>query len=217
MEFQAVIFDLDGTLLDTLQDLADATNGALQHYGFPAHSTETYKNYIGEGREKLAELALPVESRNIENIQKIVNMIDRLYSENWAIHSRPYDGIPELLDELTRRKIKTAVLSNKSHYFTNLMVARLLSKWQFDIVLGASPVTPKKPDPSGVLHILSDIKVQPGQAILLGDSDIDMKTALAANLYPVGALWGFRTAHELLTGGAKLLVKSPGELLKLFG
>ncbi len=216
MKFKAVIFDLDGTLLNTLQDLADATNDALKHYGFPPHPTDAYKYYIGEGREKLADLALPVDQRNPENIQKVVKMIDRLYSANWAVNSRPYDGILELLDGLTAQKIKKAVLSNKSHYFTDTMVKVLLSKWSFDIVLGVSDVTPKKPDPTGALHIIKDLRIAPEETIYLGDTDIDMKTAVAAGMYPVGALWGFRTPDELKAGGAKLLIKHPQEMLGLF-
>jgi len=216
MKIKAVIFDLDGTLLDTLQDLADATNNALKHYGFPQHPTDAYKYYIGEGREKLADLALPVEQRKPENIQKVVKMIDRLYLNNWAVNSRPYYGIPKLLDELTAQQIKKAVLSNKSLYFTDVMVKVLLSKWSFDIVLGVSDVTPKKPDPAGALHIIRDLRVSPEETIYLGDTDIDMETAITAGIYPVGALWGFRTADELKAGGAKLLIKHPQELLELF-
>lgn len=213
MKYQAVIFDLDGTLLDTLQDLADATNCALETMGFPPHSTETYKYFIGEGREKLAELALPTERRNQDIIDTLVNLIDQFYSLYWDAHTQPFKGIPELLNELTARQIKMAVLSNKSDHFTKLMVERLLSNWQFEVVLGTLPSTPKKPDPSGATQISEKINIKPGNIVFLGDSGIDMKTAVAAGMYPVGASWGFRTREEMIKDGAKLLIERPNDLI----
>jgi len=123
--------------------------------------------------------------------------------------------VTELLDSLVRKGIRMAILSNKPHEFTELMVSKLLSKWQFEIVLGALPGTPKKPDPAVALEIAKRMEIPPAEYLYLGDSDVDMQTATAADMYPAGALWGFRTGEELLHGGAKILIKHPAELLDL--
>lgn len=215
MTYQAIIFDLDGTLLDTLQDLADATNHALRVSGFPSHPLEAFKYFVGDGRDILAWRALPENNRDKGTVDKIVDLIDTVYTTNWADHSHPYDGIPKLLDALTNRHFKMAVLSNKSKYFTELMVNKLLSKWYFEIVVGASADTPKKPDPTSTRQIIEKFKVKPEDIIYLGDTDIDMRTAVAAGVFPVGALWGFRDAKELLANGAKSIIRYPLDLIKL--
>ncbi|MCJ7486667.1 MAG: HAD family hydrolase, partial [Candidatus Aminicenantes bacterium] len=133
----------------------------------------------------------------------------------WRSHSRPYTGVPELLGELARREIKTAVLSNQSHVFTTAMTAELLAGSRFDLVRGATPAVPLKPDPAAALAIAVELRVEPPACIFLGDTSVDMKTAAAAGMFAVGALWGFRTADELLTSGAAALVSSPRELLGL--
>lgn len=215
MSYRAVIFDLDGTLLDTLQDLADTTNTALIRLGFPTHETEAYKMLVGEGREALALRSLPEDHRDRATLEKAVAIINAEYSLHWADNTRPYPGIPQLLDALTARKMMMAVLSNKAHEFTDLMVAQMLSSWRFDMVLGALPSLPRKPDPAGALQVAQRLNVPPSQFLYLGDSGIDMETAARAGMYPVGALWGFRSAEELLGSGAKALIQAPEELLRL--
>ncbi len=213
MSYRAVIFDLDGTLLDTLQDLADTTNTALGKLGFPKHETEAYKLLVGEGREALAARSLPEDQRNDATVARLVAIINEEYTQHWADNTRPYPGIPGLLDELARRKVRLAVLSNKAHVFTELMVTQMLSTWRFDMVLGASAFLPKKPDPAGALQIAQHLGIRPAEFLYLGDSGIDMETAARAGMYPVGALWGFRSADELLASGGKALVGAPHELL----
>ena len=202
----AVLFDLDGTLLYTLKDIADSVNAGLKYLGFPPHKLDKYKYLVGDGRESLAVRALPEHSRDAFTVSKLVCYIDDEYSKRWANNSLPYEGISDLLDALTTQGTKIAILSNKPHEETQLMVSRLLGKWQFDVVAGLQSSVPKKPAPFAAIQITKRLSIYPQEFLYLGDSDIDMKTAIAAGMYPVGALWGYRTAEELLTAGAKKLV-----------
>jgi phosphoglycolate phosphatase len=215
MAYGAVLFDLDGTLLDTLRDLADSVNHVLARSGFPQHEVEAYRYLVGGGRHVLVSRALPKGLRDEQTVDKIASEIEEAYSQRWAKHTLPYLGIPELLDALADLGIRMAVLSNKPRRPVELMVSRLLPRWHFDIVEGERPGTPLKPDPSAALQIARRMKMKPVEFLYLGDSAIDMRTAVAANMYPVGALWGFRTGQELLAGGAGALIQSPADLLPL--
>jgi phosphoglycolate phosphatase len=215
MTYRAVLFDLDGTLLDTLQDLADSTNYVLTEAGFPRHEVGTYRYFVGAGRRALACRALPEGHRDEQTVDKVSSEIERVYSRRWEEHTHPYPGIPELLDALTDLGIRMAILSNKPQRPAELTVSRLLPRWHFDVVEGERPGTLLKPDPSGALQIARRMKMKPVEFLYLGDSGTDMRTAVAANMYPVGALWGFRTAEELLEGGAKALIRRPADLLPL--
>jgi len=209
MNYRVVLFDLDGTLLNTLEDLADSMNASLAAMDLPAHPIDSYRYFVGDGMVNLARRALPEEMRSDEAIVgRLVVRMRSEYQKRWDSRTRPYDGIGELLDELVERRVKMAVLSNKSHDFTQLCVSKLLGRWHFDAVLGGGEV-PHKPDPKGALKIASDLAVPPAEFIYLGDSGTDMKTAAAAGMYGVGALWGFRDA------GAKTLIERPMELLRL--
>jgi phosphoglycolate phosphatase len=213
LTYQAVLFDLDGTLLDTLQDLADSVNKGLEYLGFPQHNTEAYKRLIGEGRDNLVFRALPENHRDNETAHRLLDRLNTEYAIHWADHTHPYQGIPELLDALTAKSIKITVLSNKADDLTNTCVSKLLSHWHFTQVVGSRPGVPNKPDPIASIQIAKQLDISPSQFLYLGDSDIDMKTANAAGMYPVGALWGFRSKNELLASGAKALIKHPRELL----
>ena len=213
MKYRRVLFDLDGTLLDTLQDIADSVNEALSHLGYPTHGVEVYKNFVGEGRDVLAARALPDHHRDAATVTQLIEHINEEYSKRWANNTLPYQGIPDLLDALTIRNTKMAILSNKAHDSTEVMVSKMLSKWHFEAVVGALPSVAKKPDPTAALQIAQQLGIHPIEFLYLGDSDIDMKTAIGADMYPVGALWGFRSADELLAGGAKALIGHPSELL----
>ena len=208
------MFDLDGTLLNTLQDVADAVNKGLSSLSFPQHTTEAYKTIIGEGRDVLVRRALPVDHRDDETALKLLNMVNAEYQIHWSDNTRPYPGIPELLDALTAKHIKIAVLSNKADDLTNLCVTKLLSQWRFTLVAGAKPSVPNKPDPTAALQIAKQLDISPAEFLYLGDSDIDMKTANRAGMYAIGAGWGFRSEQELLGAGAKVVIKHPSELLK---
>jgi len=217
MTYKAIIFDLDGTLLDTLTDLADATNQALRSLGFPERARESYKTFVGDGVEILMQRVLPRDRQDSATIAECAALMQREYSQRWAATSRPYQGIPELLNVITARGIPMAVLSNKPDEFTRLCVETLLPDWKFAVVLGAVPSLPKKPDPAGALVVAEQMKVVAAEIVYVGDTNTDMQTATAAGMFPVGVLWGFRTAAELTSNGAKLLVEQPLELLRLIG
>jgi phosphoglycolate phosphatase len=214
--YRAVLFDLDGTLLNTLRDLAEAANDVLAGSGFPQHEIEDYRFFVGNGIRVMASKALPEDRRDPATVDKIASQIDETYSKRWAEHTLPYPGIPELLDALTASDIRMAILSNKPHKPAKLMASRLLPRWHFEIVQGEKPGVPLKPDPAAALQIARRMKINPGEFLYLGDSATDMRTAVAAQMYPIGALWGFRTAEELLDGGARALIKYPMELVQFF-
>ncbi len=215
MNFKAAIFDLDGTLLDTLEDIADAANRVLVDKGFPAHNVDAYRYFVGDGIRILMSRVLPEERRDEDTIEECVWSFREVYSDNWNLKTRPYDGIPEMLDALTARGLKLAVLSNKPDDFAKKCVTELFQKWHFEVVLGYHSRIPPKPDPGGALQIAEQMDVPPEHILYLGDTDIDMKTAVTAGMFPVGALWGFRTLEELAKGGAKELIERPQDILGL--
>jgi len=216
IKFQAILFDLDGTLLDTLADIANATNAALTRLGFPTHPRDAYRYFLGDGMDCLVRRALPGENHDSETVKKCHDAILAEYETCWAENTRPYPGIPELLAELDRRGITKVVLSNKPDAFTKQTVEKLLSEFNFEIVRGAMPDIPVKPDPAGAIKIAGELAIPPADFIYLGDTDTDMQTASAAGMFSAGALWGFRTADELSANGAQALLESPLDVLKLF-
>ena len=215
MRYRAVLFDFDGTLLDTLQDLAESVNSVLSRSGFPEHSLEAYRHFVGEGIEELARRVLPEGHRDEGTITKTLIDVRQEYRQRWPNHTRPYEGIPELLDALTARRVKMAIVTNKPDDSTRTMAARLLPRWKFDVIVGATTEMPRKPDPKGALEASRLLRLSPEAILYVGDSDIDMKTANAAGMYAVGVLWGFRSADELIKNGAKVLIRKPLELLEL--
>ncbi|MBW1997567.1 MAG: HAD family hydrolase [Deltaproteobacteria bacterium] len=212
MNFEAIIFDLDGTLLHTLEDLADSMNKVLTEMGFPFHPTESYRYFIGEGTPTLVYRALPEEARTEDNIRRCLEAFLAVYRTNWNSKTRPYDGIAEMLDLVESRGLRMAVLSNKAHAFTLRCVEYFLARWNFAFVLGQRDGLPQKPSPAGALEISRGLNIHPSRFLYLGDSGVDMKTASAAGMYPVGALWGFRDSKELLDSGAKTLIEHPLEI-----
>ena len=213
MPCKAVLFDLDGTLLDTLEDLADSTNAALAQLSLPGHPLESYKLFVGDGLENLVRRAIGQEPPDEAMLARGIELARREYAARWAEKTRPYPGIPELLDDLARRGVPMAVLSNKPDEFTQLCVARLLSGWRFQAVQGATPDLPRKPDPRGARAIAERLGIAPANVLYLGDTNTDVWTAIAAGMFPVGALWGFRTAEELLAAGAAALARSPADIM----
>lgn len=213
MVFRAVIFDLDGTLLNTLDDLAASVNAALRAAGLPEHAVEAYKTFVGEGMPTLVEKAFPKAALADGGRERFVLSVRSEYGKRWKDSSKPYPGVPELLDELAGRKLPMAVLSNKPHEFTMKSVEALLGRWSFAAIRGALPDRPFKPDPDGALAVARKLGVEPSSVLYLGDTGIDMQTALNAGMHPIGALWGFRGAEELRSAGAKALIKKPTELL----
>ena len=214
-KFKAVLFDLDGTLLNTLDDLADSMNASLKRFGFPSHPVDTYKYLIGDGLRNLVLRALPEQNRDETTINKIADAEREEYGRNWANKTHPYEGVPELLDALTDRKIAICVLSNKPDDFTHIIVQKFLSNWKFAAVQGQNKYTPVKPDPTGANQIAQRLGLAPADFLYVGDSNTDMQTANAAGMFPVGVLWGFRPKDELMQAGAKALIERPEDLLNL--
>jgi len=215
MNFKAALFDLDGTLIDTIDDLADSMNIVLKKFGFPIHEVEKYKYFVGDGMDILVKRALPPESRSDEElVSRCFQTMKEEYSLHWADKSRPYSGIPELLDAFINEGMKLSILSNKPHDLTKVVVSTMLSKWKFEMVAGVKDGVPKKPDPSAAISIADNLKTLPQDFIYIGDTHTDMQTAVAAGMFPVGALWGFRTGEELIMAGARILAKNPADLLK---
>ena len=215
MRFHGIIFDLDGTLLDTIKDIANAMNNVLKKLGYPVHSTESYCCFIGEGIEKLVRRALPQQAFTDAFVSQCIDSMKKEYDRCWKMHSGPYAGVPELLGCLQEQHMPMAILSNKPHDFTKIMVEALLPRWSFCKVWGARPSVPNKPDPAAALQIARDFALSPDQVLFLGDTKTDMETANRAGMYPVGALWGFRDEQELRQSGAKELIENPLDLLKI--
>jgi phosphoglycolate phosphatase len=215
MSYQAVIFDLDGTLLDTLEDIGDAVNRVLAAQGFPVHPIDAYRFYLGDGVAKLITRALPEAKRDGETVRSCLEAYRDDYDRHWNLKTRLYDGISEMLDALTARGLKLAILSNKPHEFTERCVREFLSRWSFDVVFGGRDGAPLKPDPAGALEIARTLGIPPAGFVYLGDTAVDITTAIAAGMTPVGVLWGFRPAQELRESGAQILIEQPIEILGL--
>ncbi len=213
--FQAVLFDLDGTLLDTIDDIRDSMNLVLQHMGHAGHPREAYKYFVGNGMEVLASKALPPETRNQSTIARCVTLMRQEYGRRWHQRTRPYGGIMELLAKLRDLGMRLAVLSNKPHDLTLAAVEHFFPGHPFTIVQGAKDDIPRKPDPTGALLVAKVLAVDPPATLYLGDTSIDMQTARAAAMYPVGAAWGFRTREELQASGAAVIIGHPLELIGL--
>jgi len=213
MEYKAVLFDLDGTLIDTVDDIGDAANRVLSNRGLPTHSISTYRLFIGEGVRILFTRALPEESRNQDLINACLKEFIEDYRCNYNVKTKLYDGVPDLLHILKLRGLKLAILSNKPDPITKDCVAFFLSEWDFDVVLGQHDSIPRKPDPQGALEVAERLAIPPSNFIYLGDTAIDMKTAVSAGMFPVGVLWGFRSLEELKENGARVVIDEPMQLM----
>jgi phosphoglycolate phosphatase len=215
MNYKAVIFDLDGTLLDTIEDLSNSMNLVLSRAGFPVHDTDAYKYFIGNGLINLVRRSLPEENRNEDMVSRLLFEMKSEYDNNWDKKSHLYEGISELLNELLDKNIKISVLSNKADKFTKKIISKFFSTWKFEVVIGEREGVPRKPDPTSAFEISQMLNIPPSDFLYLGDSGVDMITANCAGMFAVGALWGFRTEKELVENGAKALIKNPLDLLNL--
>ncbi|WP_054738530.1 HAD family hydrolase [Cellulosilyticum ruminicola] len=209
--YQLAIFDLDGTLLDTIQDLCNACNHALAYFGYKTHDIEACKYFVGSGIYKLIERALPEEVRDEANVLKVKAVFDAYYAAHSEEYTKPYDGILEMLESLNAKGVKCAVLTNKAQVYAQELVDRQF-KGLVEEVIGQREGIPSKPNPVGIYELLNTLNVAKENCIYIGDSDIDMYTAANAQVTSVGVLWGFRTKEELISADAKYLAKSPVEL-----
>jgi len=211
---KAVLFDLDGTLADTIEDLAGAVNRCLARRGLPEHDIGLFKLMVGEGFRNLVTRALPESFRNAGYIESMRAEASADYAGRCLERTRSYPGIPELLSALAARAVSFAVLSNKPDELTKKVVAGLFPAFAFSLVRGESPEFPRKPDPASSLDACALLGAEPGETLYLGDSGVDMKTAKAAGFLALGALWGFRSETELRQAGADALLGHPLDLLQ---
>ena len=216
MHYKAVLFDMDVTLINSVDDIADAMNQVLQQNHLPTHPVKKYCDWIGDGMKNLVITALPVNKREDVFINKYLEEMKAAYSDMWMNKTHLYPGIPDLLTVLRKRNIKMAILSNKPHRFTQIIADKLLTEWNFDVVMGYREGFLRKPDPSSALEIARQINIDPAFFLYLGDSAIDIITAINAGMYPVGVSWGYRSTNSLLESGAQKIIYNPNELLSLF-
>ncbi|MBL6688837.1 MAG: HAD family hydrolase [Pseudomonadales bacterium] len=207
-----VIFDLDGTLLDTQASIAEAFNRSLAELGAPPREVEEFRFIIGDGARVAASRCLPENRQSDQEIDRCLEGFKRHYDETWR-DAMPYDGVNAMLASL-RGQVHMAVLSNKDDPFTQQCIADSFGD-TFDVVLGHRPEFGLKPDPAGAFHIMQTLSASPDDSMMVGDMAIDMKTSVACNITGVGVLWGFRDAPELISAGAKHIISAPSDLLNL--
>lgn len=208
-----IIFDLDGTLLDSVDDLGSAVNLALSKQGFPTHSTASYKYFVGNGVAKLIERAVP-KGTSAEVIDAVYRDFSDYYSAHYADKTVPYDGVDALLGELQKQKLLLAVASNKPDIFTKSIISE---RWNgvFAAVHGQREEIPKKPNPQIAYNIMKEIGAEKAETLLIGDTNVDIETAKSAGIRSVGCLWGFRTKEELEAAGADFIIEKPSEILDI--
>lgn len=211
---KAVLFDLDGTLVNSLYDLADASNYALTVKGYPTHETEKYKYFVGNGMPNLMERILPSEERSAEKINELLDIFLGYYKEHYLDKTVVYEGIIPLLKALKAQGIMVGVVSNKADGMTQLIIEKLLDGY-FDIVQGKLEGFLPKPDPALTLLVMSKLGVKPDECIFVGDSGMDAALGVNCGAVPVGALWGFRTKEELIENGAEYTIDNPLTLLDI--
>jgi phosphoglycolate phosphatase len=215
VKYRCVLFDLDGTLVDTIADIALSMNRALESRGFPAREAGEFPALVGRGIRNLARDCLPPLERTERHIDLVMEAASRFYLERPVVHSRPYPGIQELLAELSRLKLRCAVLSNKPDAVARLVIGALFPPDSFDLVQGEISGVPRKPEPSAAWDILVGLGCTPRETVFMGDSEVDMETARNIGCFPLGVSWGFRPAELLEKAGAARIIHRPGELLDL--
>ena len=213
MHLRAALFDLDGTLLDSLADIATAMNHALALHGLPTHPLPAYQRFVGEGVRVLVQRAVPAGRESLQ--EAVLASYKERYAECMLEQTRTFPGIPALLERLAAEGLKLAVLSNKSDESTRKLVAALLPDIPFGAVYGERAGVPRKPDPTAALALAAELGVPPAACAFIGDTPIDMGTARAAGMYAVGVTWGFRSVEELRAHGVQALASTADELLEV--
>ncbi len=212
MPFHAAIFDLDGTLVDSLRDIAETANAVLVESGFPQHPIDAYRYFVGEGVQALISRIVP-ESATADQRRRCLEKYSESYASAWRINSCPYPGVHDMLLALKSLGMKIAVLSNKPHAFTRDFVEHFFHGQLFDGVFGQRQAVEKKPSPQGAFEITSLLGVAPVHCLFIGDTAIDMKTGRSAGMFTIGVLWGFRDRFELEQHRADLIVAQPEEIV----
>lgn len=213
MDCKGLIFDLDGTLLDTLDDLADAANATLSHFGFPVHEVDAYRYFVGEGLQTLMLRIIPEQEADEKKLILYMEKFAEIYRTTWNKRSVPYQGIPEMLAALSHEGLKLAVLSNKPHAFTKICVETFFPDNPFLYVYGQRDGVPKKPDPAGAIELAVKMGLQVSEIIYVGDTATDMKTGNGAGMKTIGVEWGFRDRVELENNDAWKIVATPAEVV----
>jgi len=211
MAHRAVLFDLDGTLVNTLKDIAFAMNRALRMNGLPEFEEAAYRYLVGDG---VKNLALRACRERTDMAPKVLHDYQAYYGEHSRVHSAPYEGIPQMLRALEEKGMRLAVFSNKPHPDTCEVVRHYFPDVTFEVVRGQKPDTPVKPDPAGALAVAGEMGLAPEEFLYLGDTNTDMRCAVNAGMFPVGVAWGFRDAEELAQNGAKRVIFHPMDLLE---
>jgi phosphoglycolate phosphatase len=210
-----IVFDLDGTLLNSLEDLADSANWVLEQHGFPTHPVDAYRYFVGDGVRKLIERILPQEERTEARIEQCRQEFVAYYKVHMEDKTSVYEGITELLVELKNRGLKIAVATNKVHIAVKPLMEKYFPEIRFDSMIGQREGVPVKPAPQIMFDILRETGCEPSEALHVGDTATDMQLAHNAGVTPVGVLWGYRPLEELQEAGAKFIISKPEELLRL--
>ena len=208
-----ILFDLDGTLLNTIDDLADAANWVCAQNGWPQHTVAEYKYMVGNGIPKLVERFSPAEARTPDRLAETLAQFTARYDAHKEDKTAPYPGITELLKELKAAGIQTAVFSNKADVLCGKIIEHYFGPGAFSAVRGSRPGVPTKPDPTGLWDLMRQLNADPATTLFVGDSDVDILTGHNAGLPAMGAVWGFRGAGELTAAGAEALAFRPGDIL----
>ena len=213
MKYQAAIFDMDGTLIDSLADLTDSVNETMDHYGFPNHTLEEYRYFVGNGARKLIRRSVPENKADDETfISEALKYYNDCYYKHLTNKTKPYDGIIEMLQKFKAFNIPLGVCTNKQQFAADEIVSAMFPANIFDAVIGDSKGLPRKPDPTKVLKIADQFKIKPDKIVYFGDSSVDMETAHNAGFLSVGVTWGFRPKSELIEYGAEILINHPSEI-----
>lgn len=214
MKFKGIIFDLDGTLVNSLEDIADAMNTVLTNLNYPTHNYDSYQYFIGSGLRNLVGKALPTSNNDENHIAHCYQLMIDEYSQHCTRKTKPYDGIRELINHLVSQNIKLSVFSNKSDELTKKVVAELFPDC-FEPVVGLTVEALKKPNPVEAIEISKKLGLQPEEILFVGDSGIDMQTACNAKMNAVGVTWGYRPEEELLANGAQAILNHPSDLIRI--
>lgn len=215
MIIKMIIFDLDGTLVDTIEGIGFSMNKVLENHGFPIHSIEAYRAFVGNGLRNLTKTTLPKDNRNEETINKCYKEMLEVYSQFYSMGISLYPGIESLLDKLTEEGYTFAINTNKNQRITEYIVEKLLSKWRFIKIIGDEGGYPRKPDPTAALAIASQGGVEPNECMYVGDSEVDYKTAIEAGMESVLVLWGFRSREELIRLNPRTMIAKPNEIFNI--
>ena len=213
MKYQAAIFDLDGTLIDSLEDLTDSVNEAMEHYDFPFHTLEECRYFVGNGARKLIERSIPKDRADDSDfVSEVLEYYNGCYKHRLTNKTHPYDGILDMLNGLQRRNIPLGVCTNKQQFAADEIMSVMFPTNMFSAVMGDKKGLPRKPDPAKVLKIATQFNVNPKRIAYFGDTSVDIETAHNAGFLSIGVTWGFRPESELIESGAEVIINHPSEL-----